>query len=258
MPSIPYVAAVNRLLEALPVSDLRRVLAGCVQVDLAIGDVLYTPSERLTQVYFPLRSVISLVMPIDAADSLEVGLVGNEGMFGVALALGVDIAPTRAVVQGAGAALRMDAVTFGRELGSSPALQREIDRYVFVQLSQAAQMAACARFHVVEARLARCLLMTQDRAQADSFHVTQEFLASTLGVRRVGVTEAAGALRKRKLIRYRRGDITILDRDGLALASCGCYDADRNLYDRILGERTGTGLRRLQDAASLSLRTQPG
>jgi CRP-like cAMP-binding protein len=225
---------VNRLLEALPASDLRRMLAGCETVDLAFADVLYTPGERLSDVYFPTRSFISLIMPVDDSASLEVGLIGNEGMFGIPLVLGVDVSPVRAVVQGAGSALRMDAASFCRELRRSEALQREIDRYVFVHVSQLAQTAACTRFHVVEARLARWMLMTQDRAHADTFHVTQEFLAFMLGVRRVGVTKAASSLQKRGLIHYSRGDITVLDRRGLKAASCGCYKADRESYDRVL------------------------
>jgi CRP-like cAMP-binding protein len=223
------------LLKALPSSDLRRMLAGFETVELAFADVLYTPGERLSQVYFPTTSFISLIMPVNSSASIEVGLVGNEGMFGIPLVLGVDVSPVRAVVQGAGSALRMDAPGFCRELGRSQALQREIDRYVFVHLTQLAQTAACTRFHVVEARLARWLLMTQDRAHADAFHVTQEFLALMLGVRRVGVTKAASALQKRNLIHYSRGDITVLDRRGLKAASCGCYRADRESYDRILG-----------------------
>jgi CRP-like cAMP-binding protein len=235
MPSTQRGPAVNRLLEALPASDLRRMLAGCETVELAFADVLYTPRERLSHVYFPLRSFISLIMPVDEAASLEVGLVGNEGMFGIPLVLGVDVSPVRAVVQGAGPALRMDAATFCRELGRSQALQREIDRYVFVHLNQLAQTAGCTRFHVVEARLARWLLMTRDRAHANSFHITQEFLALMLGVRRVGVTRAASALQERDLIHYSRGNITVLDKRGLKAASCTCYQADRNSYDRILG-----------------------
>ena len=174
-------------------------------------------------------------MPVDDSATLEVGLIGNEGMFGIPLVLGVDVSPMRAVVLGAGSALRMDAALFRRELARSDALLRAIDRYVVVQLSQLAQAAACTRFHVVEERLARWLLMTQDRAHANTFHVTQELLASMLGVRRVGVTKAASSLQKRSLIHYSRGDITVLDRRGLRAASCGCYDADQESYDRILG-----------------------
>jgi CRP-like cAMP-binding protein len=222
------------LLGALPSSDRRRVLGACETVELAFADVLYTPHERLDHVYFPIGSFISLIMPIDGPASLEVGLVGNEGMFGISLALGVDESPMHAVVQGAGSALRMDAASFRRALGRSSALQMEVDRYVFVRLTQLAQTAACTRFHVVEARLARWLLMTQDRAHADTFHVTQEFLAFMLGVRRVGVTKAAGSLQKRDLIHYSRGNITVLDRRGLKAASCGCYRADRESYERIL------------------------
>lgn len=231
MPSIQRAAPVNRLLEALPERERGRFMAGCETVELAFADVLCTPAERLSHVYFPISSFISLVMPVDA--SLEVGLIGNEGMFGIPLALGVDVSPVRAVVQGAGLALRMDATRFRRNLRSIHALHREIDRYVSVHLTQLAQAAACTRFHVVEARLARWLLMIQDRAHADAFHVTQEFLALMLGVRRVGVTRAAGALQKRSLIRYSRGDITVLDRRGLKAASCACYKADRESYDRV-------------------------
>jgi CRP-like cAMP-binding protein len=234
VPSTQRVPAVNRLLEALPSSDLHRVLAECETLELAFADVLYTSGERLSHVYFPISSFISLIVPIDDSSSLEVGMVGNEGMFGIPLALGVDLSPVRAVVQGAGSALRMGAASFCNELGRSPALQREIDRYVFVHLTQLAQTAGCTRFHVVEARLARWLLMTQDRAHSNTFHVTQEFLAFMLGVRRVGVTKAASALQDRNLIRYSRGDITVLDRRGLKAASCGCYKADRASYDRTL------------------------
>ncbi len=233
MPSTPRAHA-NRLLSALPTSDLRRLVSACETVELVFAETLYVPNDRLRHVYFPIGSFISVIMPVDAASALEVGLIGSEGMFGTPLVLGVDVSPLRAVVQGAGSALRMDAISFSRELGRSPALQREIDRYVFVQLSQLAQTAACTRFHVVEARLARWLLMTQDRAHADSFHITQEFMAFMLGVRRVGVTKAAGSLQDRGLIKYSRGNMTVLDRRGLKAAACTCYKADRDSYDRIL------------------------
>jgi CRP-like cAMP-binding protein len=233
--SSPRAVPVNSLLEALPGADLRRVLAACETIELEFADLLYKPGERLAHVYFPTSSYISLIIPIEPSSSLEVSLVGNEGMFGIPLVLGVDSSSVRAVVQGAGSALRMEAAPFRRELGRSPALQREIDRYICVQMSHLAQTAACTRFHVVEARLARWLLMTQDRAHADTFHITQEYLAGMLGVRRVGVTKAAGALQKRSLIHYSRGNITVLDRRGLKEASCGCYKADQESYDRILG-----------------------
>lgn len=180
MPSPQNAPSVNRLLEGLPSANRRRMLAGCEPVELAFNDVLYSPGARLSHVYFPTRSFISLVMPIDGAASLEVGLVGNEGMFGIPLALGVNVSPVRAVVQGAGPALRMDAARFCRELRQSPALQRQIDRYVFVHLSQLAQTAACTRFHVVEARLARWLLVMHDRVAGSALPLTHEFMAEML------------------------------------------------------------------------------
>lgn len=231
--SLARIPAANRLLSGLPAGDLRRFLTGCETVELKFSEVLYSPGERLNHVYFPTESFISLIMQVDHS-ALEVGLVGNEGMFGMPLALGVDISPVRAVVQGEGPALRMHAASFAQQLAKSPALRRQMDRYIYVQMVQLAQASACTRFHVVEARLARWLLMTQDRAHTDAFHITHEFLALMLGVRRVGVTKAATALQKRKLIHYRRGHITVLDRRGLIAASCECYNADRAAYDLTL------------------------
>jgi CRP-like cAMP-binding protein len=232
---ILHAAAANLLLAALPRRDRRRLIEGAETVAIAFAEELYAPGAPISHVYFPTRGFISLVMPVDASASVEVGLVGNEGMFGIPLALGVEESPVRAVVQGAGFAVRMVAARFVRELERSRALRSGMERYAYVHLTQIAQTAACTRFHVVEARLARWLLMTQDRAHAQSFHVTQAFLALMLGVRRVGVTKAACALQRRGLIRYSRGDITVIDRRGLKSASCGCYRADRDTYDRILG-----------------------
>ena len=235
MSLIPRAAGGNLLLAALPRRDHRRLRDGAEVVEIAFAEELYAPGAPISHVYFPTHGFISLIMPADASASIEVGLVGNEGMFGIPLVLGVDESPVRAVVQGAGFAVRMAAARFVRELERSPALRSGIERYAYVHLTQLAQTAACTRFHVVEARLARWLLMTQDRAHAESFHVTQAFLALMLGVRRVGVTKAAGALQKHGLIRYSRGDITVIDRRGLKSAACGCYRADRNAYVRILG-----------------------
>jgi CRP-like cAMP-binding protein len=235
LPSIHQVFARNRLLDALPDGQLRRMRAGCEVVELSVDEVLFTPGQYLRHVYFPTRSYVSLVLPVDASDSLEVGLVGDEGMIGVPLALGVDVSPLKAVVQGAGSALRMEAEYFSGELEHSQALLGGVNRYVFVWLHQLARRAACTRFHVVESRLARWLLMTQDRAHAASFDVTHETLSFMLGVRRVGITNAASSLQRRRLIRYRRGRVTVLDRRGLRAASCTCYRADRQSYDRIIG-----------------------
>ena len=231
----PHALTANRLLRSLPTNELRRVLGAGETVDLAFEKMLYTSNEPIEHVYFPLTGFVSLIMPVDASDSLEVGLVGNEGMLGLPLVLGVDFSPVHAVVQGAGSSLRLGAFAFRRELALCQALQRGIDRYIHVRLSELAQTAACTRFHVIEARLARWLLMTQDRAHNRRFHITQEFLAFMLGVRRVGVTNAAHSLQKRRLIHYHRGNITVLDRRGLKAASCGCYLADRQSYRRVLG-----------------------
>ncbi|HEX9875420.1 MAG TPA: Crp/Fnr family transcriptional regulator [Gammaproteobacteria bacterium] len=225
----------NRLVAALPRKDRQRLLASSQQVELTFADILSSPAERIRHVYFPVDGFISLLIPVDGRASLETELVGNEGMLGVPLALGVNFSPLQALVQGSGAALRLSAAAFRRELEASPALRRGMNRYVYVLMAQLAQAAACLRFHVLDARLARWLLMTHDRAHSSEFRLTHELLAQMLGVRRVGVTNAAGLLQKRKLVSYSRGDITILDRAGLEAASCNCYRTTKDTYERILG-----------------------
>lgn len=226
--------ATNRLLAGLPDADRHRLLDRASCIELRTADVLYQPGERIRNVYFPTGGSISLVAKLDGHDQLQVGLVGDEGMLGTSLVLGVSRASTLARVQDAGAAWQIGAASFIEELGSSVALCRRLKRYVHVVMSQATQTVACTRFHVVEARLARWLLMTRDRAHSDQFHSTHEALASILGVRRAGVTHAAGALQEQKLIRYSRGEIMVLDLRGLESAACDCYFANRSAYSRTM------------------------
>jgi CRP-like cAMP-binding protein len=228
-------SSANRLLAALPQADLHRILENCEQVELDSHDVLYEAGAPLRHVYFPTSAFISLVTPLAACAGLEVALVGNEGMAGVALLLGIAVSPLNHLVQGAGGALRIDAASFKRELQRCPALRSRLNRYAYVKMNQFAQTAACTRFHMVEARLARWLLMTHDRSQSDTFYATHEFLAYMLGVRRVGITKAATLLQRESLIGYSRGHITILNRRGLEAKSCGCYLAASELYERVLG-----------------------
>ena len=221
----------NSVLAALPPRTYRDLLSGLEPVPLVFGEVLYEPGEPIRDVYFPINGLVSLLTLVDGRLALEVGLVGREGMVGVALALGIDVSPIRALVQGGGTALRMNAARFRKELQRSAPLQRELYRYTHALMAQITQTAACNRFHRVPARLARWLLMTRDRVRSDQFYLTHEFLSHMLGVRRVGVTEAASALQRRKLIAYRRGNITILDHGALETASCACYAIVKHMRD---------------------------
>ena len=227
--------AQNHLIERLPRSDRTRLLALCEPVQLVLSSVLCEAGMPTRHVYFPTDGFISLVEQVDAHPGLEVGMVGREGMLGAQLVLGVATSPLRALVQGPGASWRIGVVPFRRELERSAALRRQLGRYVYVLMAQMVASAGCLRFHVIGPRLARWLLMSQDRAHADRFHVTHEFLAYMLGVRRVGVTVAAGDLQRRGLIDYHRGELTVLDRPGLEAAACSCYAADRHVYAAQLG-----------------------
>jgi len=224
----------NLLLAALPRTESRRLIARCEPVELAFGNVLYEAGDRIRDVYFPTASFISLISSVGRNSRLEVGLVGSEGMLGASLLLGVGVSSLRALVQGAGPALRIDAGEFSRACKRSPVLGKFLNRYLFVLMSQLAHMAGCARYHLVEARLARWLLMTRDRAHSNDFRLTQEFLAYMLGVRRAGITHAASALQKRKLIQYARGKMTILDVRGLEAVSCECYADAARMYTRLM------------------------
>ena len=228
-------AAENHLFELLPRAERARLKAMAQPVELVLSTVLCEPQRPTHHAYFPVDGFISLVTTIEAHPGLEVGMVGREGMLGSQLALGVETAPLRALVQGVGTARRIESAAFRRELRRSAALRHTMERYLYVLMAQLASSAACLRFHLIGPRLARWLLMSQDRAQADSFHVTHEFLAYMLGVRRVGITTAAGELQAAGLIEYKRGHVRVLDRSGLEAAGCSCYLADRRAYSELLG-----------------------
>jgi CRP-like cAMP-binding protein len=216
---------VNQLIDAMPTKQRKQFLAQCEPVDLTFGEILCEPDRRYQSVYFPRTSFISLVAVVGKHPPLEMGLIGNEGMLGVTLILGVTVAPLRAVVQGAGTAWRMPSTLLQVALQESPGLLRSLNLYLYVLMAQLGQTAACTRFHEVDARLARWLLMTHDRAHADHFHLTHQYLADMLGVQRSAVTIAAGALQRKKLISYTRGEINILSRTGLEASACECYAA---------------------------------
>ena len=218
MPSVQ-----NLLLASLPRAAFRVLMTQLDPVDLVFGSVLHEPGQPLREVFFPLEGLVSLLTVVEGHLALEVGMVGREGMVGFGLALGVASSPMRAVVQGAGSGLRMSKGRFTAALSQSPHLRAAVLGYVGSLMGQVARTAACNRFHVVEARLARWLLMTRDRAGSGDFTMTQAFLSNMLGVRRVGVSKAASAFQRRHLIEYSRGHIRILDHVGLEAACCSCY-----------------------------------
>ena len=225
-------STVNHLLAAVPRQAYPRMGAGLEPVELTYGQVLYEPEERIRYVYFPINCLVSLLTAVDKRRTLEVGMVGNEGMVGMPMALGIGVSAVRALVQGSGTAMRMTAARFRAEFTNNLPLQRAIFRYDHLLMAQVSQTAACNRFHKAEARLARWLLMTSDRVHADEFVLTHEFLSHMLGIRREGVTQAASALHRKKLIDYSRGNIKILDRKGLEAAACTCYRIVKDLQDR--------------------------
>jgi CRP-like cAMP-binding protein len=221
----------NHLLAAMPRQALQHMRSGLEPVQLIYGQILYEPNDQIRHVYFPLDCLASLLTAVDNDRSLEVGMVGNEGMVGMPVVLGIGVSAVRALVQGSGTALRMTAARFRLEFKKNVALQRALFRYTHLLMAQVSQTAACNRFHNAEARLARWLLMTSDRLHLNEFRLTHEFLSHMLGVRRVGVTKAAGALERRKLIIYSRGHIRILDRKRLEAAACTCYRIVKDLQD---------------------------
>ncbi len=211
----------------MPTSERSTLLGCCETVDLAFGTVLYAQHEHYDHAYFPVTCFISLMASVSGHPPMEVGMIGREGMLGSSILLGVDRAPSHAIVQGPGMALRLGTDALRDLLPDSPVLAGSLKRSCYRSLVQVVQTAACTRFHPVEARLARWLLLTHDRAQADEFHLTHQFLADMLGVQRSAVTIASGVLKSGRLIEYSRGRINILDRAGLEAAACECYAAAR-------------------------------
>lgn len=220
----------NHVISELPFSEQREVMAVAEIVGLSFEQVLHAHDQAVQHVYFPTTAFISELVVTDQDECMEVRLVGNEGMLGLNLVLGEKNAPFHAVVQGKGEALRLKRKDFLRVLKKAPRLERLLHRYTYVVIKQMAQNIACTQFHAIEARLARWLLMTQDRAGNDYFPVTQEFLSHMLGTSRIGITSAASSLKKNKLIHYVRGEMHIIDREGLRSSSCSCYDADIHNY----------------------------
>ena len=230
----PAVAE-NRLLASLTDRGRQAFLECCEPVTLNAAEILGRSGEPIRYVYFPLDCCLLQMTGLDSGERLEVGMVGDEGMLGVSLVLGADVWPQLALVQGPGIALRMGAAAFRRNYRESLSLRQEMHCYVNVLMSQLARAISCTHYHVVEARLARWLLMSRDRAHTTQINLTHESLSELLGVRRAGVTRAANSLRRRKLIRYSRGHITILDAAGLQDAACSCYVADKQTYSSALG-----------------------
>jgi CRP-like cAMP-binding protein len=227
----------NRLLAGLPAQQRSRLTRACEQVELQAGDILMHPGTSLAHAWFPLDAVVSLrIADMQHRQACDVALVGWEGMVGVPLVLGADSSALSATVMRRGAALRITAPALRQQLADCGPLQDRLHRYVHVSMTQLAQASLCTRYHVVDERLARWLLMTQDRIIQGALYATHDFLGSTLGVRRAGITRAAAGLQERELISYRRGVLNVTDRAGLQAAACACYASDRAHYAALLGQ----------------------
>ncbi len=227
----------NRLLGLLPPRDYERLRPHLQRIPLEYRQSLYRAHKPIGFVYFIETGVGSLVNTMANGEAAEVGTIGNEGVVGLPLVLGDDRAPTSVYVQVPGAGLRMKATLFKKELARSASMRTVMLRYAHAFFNQVAQSAACNQFHSLQQRCCRWLLMTHDRMQSDEFLLTQEFLAMMLGVQRTGVSAAAGALQRAGLIRYKRGNVTIIDRRGLKRRSCECYGVSKMEFDRLLGDR---------------------
>ena len=224
----------NHLLDALPKSDYERLASHLELIPMELGAVLYEPGARMRYVYFPTTSIVSLLYVMEDGASAEIAIVGNEGMLGISLFMGGETTPSRAVVQSAGQGFRLRAQLLKDEFGRFGPMLRLLLRYTQALITQMAQTAVCNRHHSVDQQLCRWLLLSLDRLSSNELAMTQELIANMLGVRREGVTEAAGKLQDAGLIRYHRGKITVLDRPGLEVRSCECYQVVKTEFDRLL------------------------
>jgi CRP-like cAMP-binding protein len=229
--------AQNLLLQQLSRAARQQLLDRCESFELVLSDELSLRGEPLRHAHFPIEGFISLVIDVDDYPALEVGMVGRESMLGSELVLGLSVTPWRALVQGAGRSWRIGHAALLSEIGLNQELRSVLQASLMVRLHQQTLASACERFHPLAARLARWLLMSQDRAQADRFHVTHEFLALMLGVRRAGVTQSAGEFQRRGLIAYHRGELTVLDRIALEDEACSCYATDKRLHRELMDKR---------------------
>lgn len=234
-PIRPAEPVENRLLAALPDEEYERLRPSLEHVSFALGEVIYESGGQLEHVYFPTTTIISLLYVMENGSSAEMGLAGNEGVVGIALFMGGGTMPNRAVVQSAGRAVRMKAKALQAEFALGSKFQQLLLRYTQALMTQISQTAVCNRLHAVEQQLCRWLLLSHDRVQADELVMTQELIADMLGVRREGVTVAAGQLQDAGAISYVRGRIKILDRQKLEALACECYRVVKDEFDRLLG-----------------------
>lgn len=228
----------NHLLAALPKSDFALIEPHLVQVELPLGKVVCESGCKMGHVYFPTTAIVSLLSVTENGSSAEIAVVGNDGVVGIALFMGGESMPNRVIVQSAGFAYQLSDKVLMREFNRSGALQHLLLRYTMALLAQMAQTAVCNRHHTVDQQLCRWLLLSLDRLQSNELRMTQELIANMLGVRREGVTEAAGKLQDAGLIEYKRGKITVIDREGLESRVCECYEVVRAEFERLLPDRT--------------------
>jgi CRP-like cAMP-binding protein len=224
----------NHLLDALPIDDYGRLKSQLELVPMKLGEVLYKPGAQLRYVYFPTTAIVSLLYVMEDGASAEIAVVGNEGVLGISLFMGGDTTPSHAVVQSAGYGVRLKAQLLKNEFARFGPMMHLLLRYTQALITQMAQTAVCNRHHSVDQQLCRWLLLSLDRLESSELSMTQELIANMLGVRREGVTEAAGKLQKAGLIRYQRGKITVLDRPGLETRVCECYEVVKTEFDRLL------------------------